>query len=147
MKKQLAILFPGGEADDFVAGDGWLRGFFKRRGLAMRTATNIMPLSSESRVPQCLKFFTQIQQVCAHKGGMNTEWGRFTPRHRFNADEVGVEFGYILRRTVALKGEKRVWVSHPKHKIEIRECKFTFLPLFCAGAAVTDPQKDWTRQG
>jgi len=45
-----------------------------------------------------------------------------------------VEFGCILNRTFEKKGSKRVWLTNPKHKIDLREC--TFLPLFSAGHAV-----------
>jgi len=134
MKDCLAVLFPDKSADDFVAGDGWRSGFFARHGLSMRVATNVMPLSVHERVPACLKFYKTIQQVCAKNGGMNFDWGAYRPSHRYNADEVGIEFGCILRRTAELRGAKRVWVAQPKHRIEAREC--TFLPLFCAGLAV-----------
>jgi len=136
MQKELNRLFPDKSADDFKAGDGWRRNFFKRRGLSMRVATNIMPQSASERVPQCLSFYEIIQQICAEEGKMDPIWGRWNPHHRFNADEVGVEFGCILNRTAEKKGAKRVWISHPKHKIELREC--TFLPLFNAGHAVLE---------
>lgn len=73
MQGALAELFPGGEADDFNAGDGWRSGFFKRKGLCFRVATNVMPLSIDERVPQCLKFYVTIQRVCA-EGGMDPLW-------------------------------------------------------------------------
>ena len=113
---------PDGSADDFKGSAGWLRGYFSRYGLSMRQATNVMPLSAAARVPVCLKFYATIQRVCSEKGGMDAVWGRFTPFHRFNADEVGVEFGCILTRTAEKKGAKRVWVAHLKHKIDLREC-------------------------
>jgi len=134
MKKELERLFPDKSADDFKAEVGWRTKFFKRYGLSMRVATNVMPFSVTERVPQCLSFYETIQQVCAEGGGMNSIWGRWTPHHRYNADEVGVEFGSILNKTAAKKGSKRVWVAHPKHKIDLREC--TFLPLFNAGHPV-----------
>ena len=134
MRDALAQLIPDGSADDFVAGGSWRTKFYHRFGLSTRTATNVVPESLEERVPRCLNFFHVIQQVCAKDGGMNLEWGRFPPHHRFNADEVPVEFGGALGRTVTVKGEKRVWVTAPKHKVEQREC--TFLPLFCAGKAI-----------
>jgi len=133
MKDQLAILF-GSSADDFKAGDGWRAGFFKRFGLCMRVATNIMPLSVEERVPKCLEFYKLIQKVCAGEE-KDQNYGRFPPEQRWNADEVGVEFGCCLRRTAEFKGAKRCWVAQPKHKIELREC--TFLPLFNSGSANT----------
>lgn len=123
----------GEKASDFVAGEGWRARFFMRRGLSMRAVTNISPKSVVERVPQVLHFFKVIQRECA-KNSFLREWGRFSLARRFNADEVGVEFGHILHRTAELKGTKRVWSGMPKHKIEIREC--TLLPLFCAGAAV-----------
>jgi len=136
MRKHLEVLFPDKSADDFLASAGWLRGFFKRHDLVMRSASNVAPLSVHARVPACLKFYVTIQRICADKGGMNGTWGRFTPSHRFNADEVPLEFGCILRRTAEQKGAKRVWIAQPKHKIEMREC--TILPLFCAGAEVSE---------
>jgi len=116
MKKQLLRLFPGREADDFVAGAGWLRRFFKRRGLSMRVSTNVMPMSVKERVPQCLSFYETIQSFCAEEGKMNPTWGRFTPDHRFNADEVGVEFGCILRRTAEKKAQNACGLNNPNTK-------------------------------
>ncbi len=134
MQETLQELYPDGSADDFIAGDGWRTRFFKRFNLSMRTATNVMPLSVAERVPKCLRFYCVIQQVCAKDGGMNDIWGRFTPHHRFNADEVPIEFGGALDRTAEEKGAKRVWVKHPMHPIENREC--TMMPLFCGGGAL-----------
>ena len=108
MKECLEVLYPDKSTDDFEASDGWRRGFFERYGLSMRVATNVMSLSVVERVPAVLKFFITIQKVCAENGGMNKDWGRYTPRYRFNADEVGIEFGCILRRTASKKGAKRV---------------------------------------
>ncbi len=92
MQEALQEMYPDGSADDFVAGDGWRANFFNRNNLAMRSATNVMPLSVAERVPKCLHFYAVIQKVCAERGGMNHTWGRFPPQHRFNADEVPVEF-------------------------------------------------------
>jgi len=82
MKKELLRLYPGRQADDFVAGAGWFRGFLKRFGLSSRIATNIMPQSAKERIPLCLSFYETIQKFCADEGKMNYTWGRFTPDHR-----------------------------------------------------------------
>ena len=132
MQAALQVLYPDGSADDFVAGAGWCTNFFKRFGLSMRVATNVMSLSVEERIPRCLRFFEVIQRVCAERGGMNRVWGRYTPSHRYNADEVPLEFGAVLTRTAEIKGSTRVWLKHPKHRIDNREC--TLMPLFCGGA-------------
>ncbi len=134
MRRTLAELFRDKSADDFVAGSGWRTRFVNRFNLTMRLATNVMALFVAERVPKCLRFFEVIQQVCADGGGMNAIWGRFPPHHRFNADEVPIEFGATLARTAEIKGAKRVWVTHPRHPIEPREC--TIMPLFCGGAAL-----------
>ncbi len=134
MRAALQSQFPDGSADDFRAGEGWRAGFYKRFGLSTRVATNIMPLSVKERVPMCLSFYAVIQRECAAGGGMNADWGRFKPHHRFNADEVPVEFRGSLTRTAEMRGAKRVWLKHPKHKVENREC--TMVTLVCAGSAL-----------
>lgn len=132
MHATLKQLYPDGAADDFKAGAGWLKGFYKRFNLSNRVATNVMPISTAERVPQCLNFFSQIQKQCAT--GFHSRWGKYPPVRRYNTDEVPVEFGGVLCKTAEMKGAREVWVRRPKQKIDTRET--TMMPLFCAGAEV-----------
>ncbi len=135
VQARMLELVKASEAQDgaaFKASGGWCQKFFDRFELVMRKATNVKALTVEQRLPAVRNFYRYVQKVCTEGVHVCDVYGVYPLETRIHVDEVPCELGGVLDRTVAVRGEKRVQVVHPKVRVETRQCSL-MLAFFADG--------------
>jgi hypothetical protein len=136
--RKLAAKYHPGRA--FVASRGWLLRLAVRAKISPRYKTNCKRQAMEQRLPVMRKwhagFRAMLTQRAENTAKQYTDkWGRFSPRLRFNADQVPLPFVVEQNRTWESKGSKSVWLLQPGGGA-LSKRQATLLLFFCADPSV-----------
>ena len=105
--------------EEFKDSEGWRQKFFDRHLIVFRDTTNTKALTIAERLPVCVKFYQYFMKVC-QEAPLHTPFYGHSLARRIHLDEVPFELGGVLKRTAAVRGDRRVQVKSPKIKIEAR---------------------------
>jgi hypothetical protein len=92
--------------NDFKASDAWIQGFMKRWRFAMRSKSRAGQADLAQGEAKLAEFSARIREVVASKGVETI----------FNADQTGINYEYIPKKTINTQGAKTVWIKGSGHE-------------------------------
>ena len=118
MKSKIEECYGKEEASKFKGIGNWFQRFKKRHGISFRRRTNKKKNAADDRRQTIQKFHLDLREDVKStrkrfNAAQDVKYGRWTPKNRYNIDQVPIPFVIDQYKTYDVTGNKQVWVSQP----------------------------------
>ena len=114
------------EASKFKGSGNWFQRFKKRHGISFRRRTNKKKDAADDGRQTIQKFHLDLREAVKSRrrrfnAAQDVKYGRWTPKNRYNIDQVPLPFVIDQDKTYDVTGNKHVWVSQPSSGLDKRQ--------------------------
>ena len=114
------------EASKFKGSQNWFQRFKKRHGISFRRRTNNKKQAADDGRQTIQKFHRDLREAVKSRrrrlnSTLDVKYGRWTPKNRYNIDQVPLPFVVDQEKTYDVTGNKQVWVSQPSSGLDKRQ--------------------------
>lgn len=131
MKLAIEACYGKDKADKFKASNNWFDRFKKRHGISFRRRSNKKKNSAEDGRETIQRFHRDLRKAVKskrrrnksrmHNSAIDKKYGRWSPKNRYNIDQVPLPFVIDQDKTYDITGNKQVWVSQPSTGLDKRQ--------------------------
>ena len=130
MKSTIETCYGKDEADKFKASNNWFDRFKRRHNISLRRRSNKKKNSADHGRETIQRFHQNLRKAVKtrrrrnnsrNNSAMDTKYGRWLPRNRYNIDQVPLPFVIDQDKTYDSTGNKQVWVSQPSTGLDKRQ--------------------------
>ena len=130
MKSTIEACYGKDEADKFKASNNWFDRFKRRHNISLRRRSNKKKNSADHGRETIQRFHQNLRKAVKtrrrrnnsrNNSAMDTKYGRWLPRNRYNIDQVPLPFVIDQDKTYDSTGNKQVWVSQPSTGLDKRQ--------------------------
>lgn len=113
-------------ASKFKGSQNWFQRFKKRHGISFRRRTNKKKQAAGDGRHTIQKFHRDLREAVKSRrrrlnSTLDVKYGRWTPKNRYNIDQVPLPFVVDREKTYDVTGNKQVWVSQPSSGLNKRQ--------------------------
>lgn len=119
MKEKIAACYGPEEAAKFKGSSNWFQRFKRRNRIVIRRRTNKKKVCADDGRETIQKFHMDLRRSLNTSRRRNKystidpRYGRWTPRNRYNVNQVPLPFVNEQDKTYETLGATQVWVSQP----------------------------------
>ena len=126
MKSYIEEFYGKEEASKFKGSQNWFQRFKKRHGISFRRRTNKKKQAADDGRQTIQKFHRDLREAVKSRrrrlnSTLDVKYGRWTPKNRYNIDQVPLPFVVDREKTYDVTGNKQVWVSQPSSGLDKRQ--------------------------
>ena len=127
MKEKIGACYGTEQAAKFKGSSNWFQRFKGRHNSVLRRRTNKKKVCADDGRDTILKFHWGLRKSLKTKRRRNKssevdpKYGRWTPKNRYNVDQVPLPFVNERGTTYDTLGAKQVWVSQPSSGLDKRQ--------------------------
>mgnify|MGYP001798628250 CR=1 FL=1 len=114
------------EASKFKGSQNWFQRFKIRHGISFRRRTNKKKQAADDGRQTIQKFHRGLKEAVKSRrrrlhSTQDVKYGRWTPKNRYNIDQVPLPFVVDQEKTYDVTGNKQVWVSQSSSGLDKRQ--------------------------
>ena len=126
MKSYIEECYGKEEASKFKGSQNWSQRFKKRHGISFRRRTNKKKQAADDGRQTIQKSHRDLREAVKSRrrrlhSTQDVKYGRWTPKNRYNIDQVPLPFVVDQEKTYDVTGNKQVWVSQPSSGLDKRQ--------------------------
>ena len=126
MKSYIEEFYGKEKASKFKGSQNWFQRFKKRHGISFRRRTNKKKQAADDGRQTIQKSHRDLREAVKSRrrrlhSTQDVKYGRWTPKNRYNIDQVPLPFVVDQEKTYDVTGNKQVWVSQPSSGLDKRQ--------------------------